>query len=532
MSENEVSQFADKWLPFIMDSIAESTAFCMAIFNINGEVEYANNGLAEIKNFSPFEFILNPSLHSLIAETNRPLIFEGMLTVGSVFSVNNQTIVSKIYRIDDDFMIVGEQDIKSLLAQNDVVSTLNKEISNLHRELIKEKNLLKRTLNELSLTSQQLQQSNSTKDKFFSIIAHDLRGSIGGIMNISRTIAEEYDDLRDAEKLDYAVLLSNSSKYLFELLENLLNWANTQRGNIEYFPKFVDIDESIDSVVNLMTNVATQKKIKIISKISINELIYADVNLLRTVIRNLVSNAIKFTNENGTITITVSELNGMLNFSVADTGIGMSAIAISKLFKLDSKFTTKGTHNEKGTGLGLLLCKEFIDVHNGRIWVESQPNIGTTFHFTIPYISQPKEIIPKKVEEEINFNSSILKNLKIMVVEDDSISLKLINNILKEENPKIIIARNGFQAIDMFNENPDIDLIFMDIQMPILNGFEATRQIRKKNKDVIIIAQTAFYLESNISELIEAGFNDLITKPYHKKDFLHKIYQNLKKKTF
>ena len=205
-------------------------------------------------------------------------------------------------------------------------------------------------------------------------------------MNISRTIAEEFYKLSNEEKHDYANLLSNSTKYLYELLENLLNWANTQRGHIEFFPKFIDISESINSVINLMTNVSSQKKIIILKEIKIIDFIYADVNLLRTVIRNLVSNAIKFTNENGKIIIRVEEFNGMLKFSISDNGIGMSEMAMSKLFKLDSKFTTKGTHNEKGTGLGLLLCKEFIDAHNGRIWVESEVNKGSKFNFVLPEI--------------------------------------------------------------------------------------------------------------------------------------------------
>lgn len=516
-----------KWMPIIHDEILKSSAFGMAIINISGDVLFANEGLSGIFDSNPFDYILNPNLKMLIDENKQDLIFEGMLTFGSIFSLNNQTIVAKIFRINDEVLILGEHDIKSLIAQNEVVSNLNKEISNLHRELIKEKSLLKRTLSELSETSQKLQQSNSAKDKFFSIIAHDLRGPIGGIMNISRTIAEEFYKLSNEEKHDYANLLSNSTKYLYELLENLLNWANTQRGNLEFFPKFIDISESVNSVINLMHNVANQKKISIIPKIKINDLIYADVNLLRTVIRNLVSNALKFTNDNGKIIITVEEFNGMLKFSIADNGIGMSEMAISKLFKLDSKFTTKGTHNEKGTGLGLLLCKEFIDAHNGRIWVESRQNVGTTFYFTIPFISQVKEITAPVVVEEIIEEKIEIKNLKIMVVEDDNISIKLINNIMKDEVPKLLIANNGYQAIELFNENPDIDLILMDIQMPILNGFEATRQIRKKNKDVVIIAQTAFYVDSNIAELIEAGFNDLITKPYHKKDFLNKVKQNL-----
>ena len=137
-----------KWIPIIHDELLKSSAFGLAIINIDGEVLFANEGLRGIYESNPFDYILNPNLKLLIEENKSDLIFEGMLTFGSIYSLNNLTIISKIYRLDDDILIIGEHDIKSLITQNEVVSNLNKEISNLHRELIKEKSLLKRTLSE------------------------------------------------------------------------------------------------------------------------------------------------------------------------------------------------------------------------------------------------------------------------------------------------------------------------------------------------------------------------------------------------
>ena len=225
---------------------------------------------------------------------------------------------------------------------------------------------------------------NATKDKFFSIIAHDLRNPIGSFKNTTTLLSNTHTTISEKERVEFIDLMMESSKSLYSLLENLLEWSRSQRGTIPFVPVEFQIKRISNDALDTLTSVAAQKNIKIENKINESTVITADPNMVKTIIRNLISNAIKFTPENGVITLD-SILDGdNFRFSVKDTGIGMTEEMIAKLFRIDQSTTTLGTANEKGTGLGLILCKEFVEKHGGRIWVESQPQQGSTFYFTVP----------------------------------------------------------------------------------------------------------------------------------------------------
>jgi CheY-like chemotaxis protein len=204
--------------------------------------------------------------------------------------------------------------------------------------------------------------------------------------------------------------------------------------------------------------------------------------------------------------------------SVKDNGIGIPTENIEKLFTIDESFSTQGTNKEIGTGLGLILCKEFIDKHSEKIWVESEINIGSCFYFTLPHYTgdDEKKILQNELTSEKNKNQ--LADLKILIAEDDEISELFITTIVKNISKEILKTRNGLEVIGICRDNPDIDLILMDIKMPDMNGYEATRQIREFNKEVIIIAQTAFGLTGDREKAMEAGCDDYITKPIKKQE--------------
>ncbi len=240
----------------------------------------------------------------------------------------------------------------------------------------------------------ELKEVNATKDKFFSIIAHDIRSPLYGIRDMAKMINEEYDSFSDEELKEVNLLLYQSSKDLFELVENLLSWANAQNRKISFHPEFLNIETVAGNCISLLKNVAQKKSIEIVQDIRVSRLVYADANLLNTIIRNLLSNAIKFTPKGGTISIVVEESkNGPAGkenekdyviVKVTDSGVGMTADSISKLFRIDVTHTTLGTDQEKGSGLGLVLCKEFVELHGGSIWVESEPGKWCSFIFTLP----------------------------------------------------------------------------------------------------------------------------------------------------
>lgn len=229
-----------------------------------------------------------------------------------------------------------------------------------------------------------LNELNATKDKFFSIIAHDLKNPISNFRDITKVLVENQDSFSKSEISEYLSMLNNSADSLFGLLENLLEWSRSQRGIIKYEPVHLDFTYLANNVISLSLPLAQAKKIELYSTVPEHFIIDADVNMINTVLRNLVSNAIKFTDENGRIEISATDHEHYSEFSVSDSGVGISQENLKKLFHIAENFSTLGTSNEKGTGIGLILCKEFVDKHGGRIWAESEYGVGTKFSFTIP----------------------------------------------------------------------------------------------------------------------------------------------------
>ena len=237
---------------------------------------------------------------------------------------------------------------------------------------------------EIQNYSEQLKELNASKDKFFSIIAHDLKSPFNSILGLSEILKNDAKNL-DIEIIEqYAGIIHSTSKNTFRLLENLLDWARLQQAQMPFLPVSLILKTIVDEVVELMIEKANSKMIAIINYIPANLIVISDANMLKTIFRNLISNALKFTSFQGKIEISAISLAGEIEISVKDTGTGINKKNIDHLFKVGSNYSKSGTENEKGTGLGLLLCKEFVEIHNGRIWVESEEGIGSEFKFTMP----------------------------------------------------------------------------------------------------------------------------------------------------
>jgi PAS domain S-box-containing protein len=242
---------------------------------------------------------------------------------------------------------------------------------------------------KIRMQKDKLEELNATKDKFLSIIAHDLKNPFNALLGFSELLHLDYETLDDLQKREIINLLYKNSQNTYKLLENLLEWARSQSGAIEYSPTLTNIKNLVDENLNLLQSVAVPKSIHLKSSVSEGINVNTDADLVKTVIRNLVSNAIKFTNENGEVVVSaklVSTFDGkdILEISVADTGIGISPENQRKLFMLDKNYSIKGTNGELGTGLGLILCKEFVEKCGGKIWVESIVAKGSRFCFTLP----------------------------------------------------------------------------------------------------------------------------------------------------
>jgi len=262
-------------------------------------------------------------------------------------------------------------------------------IFNLYKIKQRTNNELQKINDKVKSQNMQLQALNATKDKFFSIIGHDLKGPLNSLTSFSGLLINHTDSLSRDEIQMLAKDVDKSLKNLSALLNNLLEWSRSQTGNIEFTPETFDITSLLKENRELLCTQARNKKISFFEEFNGKVLVNAHRHSLNTVVRNLMSNAIKFTPAGGLIKLTLQQAQQHVLVSVADTGVGMPPEVIGKLFRIDAKHTTKGTADEKGTGLGLILCKDFVEKNGGKLWVESEEDKGSVFHFTVPLANLP-----------------------------------------------------------------------------------------------------------------------------------------------
>ncbi len=262
----------------------------------------------------------------------------------------------------------------------------NYELKILNEEIAREGMRLSELNDKLMRSEEELKKINDTKDKFFSIVAHDLRNPIGSSKSLLETLLLYYDEMKPEELKKMLTVMYDTTKRTYEMLENLLTWARAQMRKIEFLPFMQPLFGVVERNVKLFQQSATNKGININNLVPGELVAYFDTNLVDTIIRNLLSNAIKFTPQYGTVLIGADE-NFDENYIVVfvkDSGVGISKERLEKLFEMSTARSTQGTSGERGSGLGLLLCKEFVDMSGGQIWAESEPNNGTVIYFTLP----------------------------------------------------------------------------------------------------------------------------------------------------
>jgi len=356
----------------MLSNIVEQSSASIIITNLNGEIEYVNKSFTDITGYSFMEAKgQNPRI--LNSGKNNPQIYTDLwatITKGKVWKgefINKQKNGEDYFEkavisptIDENGEILNYFAIKEDITQQKIAEQLLQESEN------------------------NLKIANTTKDKFFSIIAHDLRSPFNAIIGFSELLLENHTKYDDQKREKIINLIVESSKNTFNLLENLLEWSRTQTGGIQFNPKECILEKLIiDSIAQVKEN-ATQKNIQLTYNVADTVIIKADEAMLKTVLRNLISNAIKFTPKSGKIKVIATKTDKNITVSVVDNGSGIKKEKLETLFTNLYNETTRGTENEKGHGLGLVLCKEFIEKHGGKIFVESEEGIGSTFSFTIP----------------------------------------------------------------------------------------------------------------------------------------------------
>jgi PAS domain S-box-containing protein len=241
----------------------------------------------------------------------------------------------------------------------------------------------KRIEESLKKSNEKLKILNANKDKFFSIIAHDLRDPFQSLLGFSKTLATEIETLSQEEILLYSKALNQDLSNLYSLLDNLLHWSMMQRNILEFDPRDIDLHDVVSKTIEILNLNALKKNISVSNKINTGTFAYADINMLRLIVQNLLTNAIKFTSTDGQVLVSADDRKNFIEVTVQDSGIGIEPAKTASLFSFDTMYTTNGTDGEQGTGLGLPLCKEFVERNGGKIWVESELRKGSKFIFTL-----------------------------------------------------------------------------------------------------------------------------------------------------
>lgn len=274
--------------------------------------------------------------------------------------------------------------LKLKKSNQELVKELKEINEQLEQKVIERTSELEKALEEINHQKGELEELNATKDKFFSIIAHDLRSPISALAGFSEMLANNGKHLSPEKVTEYSTELNKSIKNALTLIENLLTWASSQMNKIHHDPSDVNISELTESIISQLSTAASNKKINLEKDLTPGLKVYADQDHLKLVLRNLISNAIKFTEENGKVTVSTKSVSpSKVEITVADSGIGMSLEKLTTLFNVGDTQSTKGTAGEKGTGLGLILSKEFVEKNNGSIEVASLKGMGTTFTVTL-----------------------------------------------------------------------------------------------------------------------------------------------------
>lgn len=376
--------------------------------------------------------------------------------------------------------------------------------------LVSDITIRKRAEEELKKSTQNLIKLNETKDRFISIISHDLRTPFSSILGFTDLLAND-EELTEEERKQYVRYIQESSRSMLALVNSLLDWTRIQTGRIRFEPQRTDVAKIALDSINALKGTAIQKGIEITSDLERSLFLFVDKNLIAQVFNNLLSNAIKFTNKSGTIKVSAEHQTGsrFIQFSIADNGVGIKPDDLSKLFDVDSKFTSEGTAGEKGSGLGLSLVKEIVEKHGGNIWAESVYGKGSEFKFSLPIASS-----------------------NILLVDDNKTDRLLYSKILKNISPEytVDVASDGKEALEKIKLSPPA-LIITDHAMPVMNGYEFVIELKKtdiKGKPPVIVLSSDID-RAAVNDYTELGIEFVFQKPVNLTSFKLAVEKSLLK---
>lgn len=385
---------------------------------------------------------------------------------------------------------------------------------------------------QLQRNEKQLKEALATNNRFFSIISHDLKNPINSLTSLANFLNDNFENY-SRQKLRQSIQnIVSISESISALLRNLLTWSRSQGGNMSVEAEVFDLKDVLTDNQRLFAAAADNKDLTIELPQESGFYVFADRNMVTTVVRNLLSNAIKFSFAGGKVAITLESGQesdrGVIRAHVCDSGVGMEQEQAEKLFAVDRSYSTKGTQGEEGTGLGLVLCHDFVYQNSGRIWAVSAPGEGTCISFSLP--RAPKILSQKSESEGESLNATELQqisSLNILLVDDNTINLKISSALLEQHGHRVDTALSGEEALEL-GQGGTYDLVLMDVEMPGMGGIEAAKQFYERSLNVgggpTVIAMSS-HEEQEIRRRLDVDgnfFAEFLDKPFRYEEFVFK----------
>lgn len=440
--------------------------------------------------------------------------------------VDNQVLFDGIESIDEETITFKNTETKTISTRK--TRFVDHDGKKYLIGIIRDISNRKKTEIELLDAKEKAEQADQLKSAFLANMSHEIRTPMNGILGFAELLKEP--NLTGEKQQEYIKIIEESGERMLNIINDIISISKIEAGLMEVHHQYSNVNEQVDYIYNFFLPEVVKKGLNLShhNSLPLDEAnITTDREKLFAILTNLVKNAIKHT-EKGSIDFGYTIKDKEIIFHVKDSGIGIPDDRKEAIFKRFIQADITNKMALQGAGLGLSISKAYVEMLGGKLWLESQEGLGSTFYFTLPYfrtIGTPQQI---KVKEKITTEEILKNKLKILIAEDDKISELLISLAIKNLASEIIYAKNGLEAIDSCKNNPDIDLVLMDMQMPKMDGHEATQKIRKFNKDIIIIAQTANAL-SNESEIMhKAGCNDIISKPIQIEELKRLIVRHFK----
>ncbi len=489
-------------------SITENSADAIFIADQNGKYLYINKAVTTLLGFTSEEMrdktIVDMAPKSRINEYLE--IFKRLGTEGKVFAE------IELLKKDGNFI---STDLNSVILPGGLVYGSCRDIT--ERKLARA---------ELIIAKNKAEESDHLKTAFLHNISHEIRTPLNAIVGFSGFLRNP--DLPPEKREHFADIITQSSDQLLSIISDIVSIASIEAGQEKIQENEININLVCKLINDQFNSKAREKNIKLDFKTWLADdesIIITDATKLTQILSNLVNNAFKFTQQ-GYINFGYTLKDTQLEFYVEDSGIGISSGMHEEIFKRFRQIETTDSRKYGGSGLGLSISKAYVEMLGGKIWLTSKANRGTIFYFTLPYKKvTSKEISEKLSGNELSFEFEKLKTL--LIAEDEDSNFMLLEEFFSDVKIIIIRALNGLEAVEKCKSNPQIDLVLMDIKMPEMDGFEATKKIKEFRPDLYIIAQTAFTTEEDKNKAFACGCNDFISKPIKREILLTKMKEQL-----